>query len=81
MITRLEHEVAYQDLCALCAKHADKLSPLELLAIASNMLGKLLAMQDQRLTTVDKAKDIMIRNIELGNRQVIDQLMQSQGKA
>lgn len=81
MITRPEHEVAYQDVCALCSKHADKLNPLELLAVASNMLGKLLAMQDQRSTSVDRAKEVMIRNIELGNQQAVDQLMQSRGRA
>lgn len=29
-----EHEVAYQDLVALVSKHADKLSALDILAVA-----------------------------------------------
>lgn len=79
-IAKPEHEVAYQDLCALINKHADKMSPIELLAVASNMLGKLLAMQDQRVTTVDLAKETMVRNIEHGNRQAVEQLMKSDGR-
>lgn len=76
-----EHEVAYQDLCALMNKHADKISAIELLAVASNMLGKLLAMQDQRVTSVDLAKETMVRNIEQGNQQAVEQLMKSKGRA
>ncbi len=78
-LAKAEHEVAYQDLCALVNKHADKLTAIELLAVASNMLGKLLALQDQRTTSVDGAKEVMVRNIEHGNQQVIDQLMRAPG--
>lgn len=81
MLTRPEHEVAYQDLCKLVSKHADKLSALELLAVASNMIGKLIAMQDQRTVTRDKALDVLIKNLELGNVQVLDQLKGSKGAA
>jgi len=79
-LAKEEHEVAYQDLCKLVSKHAEKLSAIELLAIASNMLGKLLAMQDQRVTSVEAAKECMILNIERGNQQVIEQLGQSKGR-
>lgn len=81
MLTRPEHEVAYQDLCKLVSKHADKLSAIELLAVASNMIGKLIAMQDQRTVTRDKALDVLIKNLELGNVQVLDQLKGSKGTA
>ncbi len=67
--------------CKLVSKHADELSAIEMLAIASNMVGKLLAMQDQRVTSVDLAKETMVRNIEEGNKQVVEQLMASQGRA
>jgi hypothetical protein len=69
-----EHEVAYKDLCALVSKHADKLTALELLAIAANMVGKLIAMQDQRKITPDQALQMVGQNIEMGNQQVIEQL-------
>ena len=72
-ITRPEHEVAYQDLCKLMAKHSS-LTPLEMLAIAANMLGKLVAMQDQRITTPAMAMEVVAKNIEHGNQMVLDQL-------
>lgn len=75
------HEVAYQDICQLVNKHASQLSAIELLAVAANMLGKLLALQDQRTTTSEMAMEVVARNIETGNQQAIDQLMQSKGRA
>lgn len=47
MKAKPEHEVAYQDLAKLIRKHADKVTSLELLAIGANMIGKLVALQDQ----------------------------------
>ena len=78
-IAKPEHEVAYQDLCQLINRHASKLTPLELLAIASNMLGKLIALQDQRTTSQSMAMEVVTQNIEHGNKQVLDQLIQSKG--
>lgn len=80
-LAKPEHEVAYQDLCALIRKHADKLSAIELLAVASNMLGKLVAMQDQRTTTPSEAMEVVAQNLEHGNAQVLEQLAQSKGRA
>lgn len=79
MMTRPEHEVAYQDLVALVRKHAAKLSAVELLAVAANMLGKLIAMQDQRKLTPDAAMKIVADNIEAGNAQVLEQLASTSG--
>jgi hypothetical protein len=76
-----EHEIAYQDLVALVNKHAGKLSALELLAIASNMVGKLVAMQDQRSVTPAMAMETVAQNIESGNQQVLAQLAQTRGSA
>lgn len=81
MKTRPEHEVAYQDIIKLVAKHADKLSSVELLAIASNMLGKLIAAQDQRQLTPEEVMDIVSVNIEIGNQQALEQLKKSMGSA
>lgn len=80
-LAKPEHEIAYQDLVALVSKHADKLTALELLAVASNMLGKMVAMQDQRKITPDMAMRVVAANIEHGNKELLDQLSQSQGSA
>lgn len=74
---RPEHEVAYQDLCQLVNKHAGKLTAIELLAVAANMVGKIVAMQDQRTTTPEMAMKVVSENIEFGNRTVIELLANS----
>lgn len=76
-----KHEVLYQDLCKLCSNHAEKLSAQELLAVAANMLGKLIAMQDQRTMSPALAMEIVAKNIECGNQQVLAQLLKSDGNA
>jgi hypothetical protein len=80
-LAKPEHEVAYQDLCALVNKHAHSLSAIELLAVAANMIGKLVAMQDQRTITPDKAMRVVAENLEHGNQQVLKELTSSRGSA
>jgi hypothetical protein len=80
-LAKPEHEAAYQDICKLVSKHADKLSAQELLAVAANMLGKLVAMQDQRVMSPAMAMEIVVQNLEHGNKTVIDQLANSKGGA
>jgi hypothetical protein len=79
-VAKPEHEVAYQELNELVKRHAGHLTPIEILAIAANMVGKIIAMQDQRTTTTDMAMEIVKANIEMGNQQVLAQLEQSQGR-
>lgn len=83
MLAKPEHEIAFQDLNALLKKHADEhgLSSLEMLAIASNLVGKLVALQDQRTVTPAVAMKVVTMNLEEGNRQAIEAVMQSQGQA
>ena len=78
-IAQPKHEVLYQELVDLLKKHADELDSLEMLAIAANMLGKLVAMQDQRKVTSDMGMEVVGKNIELGNRQVLKQLANTKG--
>jgi hypothetical protein len=80
-VAKPEHEIAYQDIVALVRKHGEHLSSVEMLAIAANMLGKLLAYQDQRHLTSDAAMEIVIQNIQQGNQQAIAEVMKSQGTA
>jgi sulfur transfer protein SufE len=76
-----EHEVLYQDLAKLLGRHGDKVTAEEMLAIGANMLGKLLAYQDQRTMTRERGLEIIIQNIELGNQQAIAEVMNSKGRA
>ncbi|MCK1430870.1 hypothetical protein [Bradyrhizobium sp. 87] len=76
-----EHEVLYQDLAKMLGRHGDKVTAEEMLAIGANMLGKLLAYQDQRTMTRERGLEIIIQNIELGNQQAIAEVMNSRGRA
>ncbi len=73
-----EHEILYLDICQMLSKHGD-LPARELLAVAANLVGKLVAMQDQRTMTPAEAMEIVAMNIEHGNKQVLDQLAASRG--
>lgn len=73
------HEVVYQELVALVNRHAADLSAIEILAIAGNLVGKLIAMQDQRITTPEVAMETVILNLEHGNQQAIDAIEQTKG--
>jgi hypothetical protein len=76
-----EHEVAYNDLTELLRKHAGHVSAIEMLAIAANLVGKLVALQDQRKVTPAMALKIVGMNVEVGNLQAIEQLSKSVGNA
>lgn len=80
-LAKPEHEVAYQDVCALISKHAETLTPLELLAIAGNMIGKLIALQDQRVTSKNLAMRTLMANLEHGNGQAVAQVENTKGSA
>lgn len=74
VLARPEHEVAYQDLVTLLRKHSEKISAEEMLGIAANLVGKLIAMQDQRTMTRDRALAIVSANLEAGNAMVLDEI-------
>jgi hypothetical protein len=81
MLGTPQHEALYQDLIALMRKYGtDGMTSIEMLAVSANMTGKVLAMQDQRITTVEKAMKVVLRNIELGNQQVIESLRNGPAK-
>ena len=80
-LAKPEREVAYHDICKLVSKHSAKLSAQELLAVAANMLGKLVAMQDQRTMSPSLAMEIVAQNLEHGNKMVLEQLTNSKGRA
>lgn len=75
-----QHEVAYQDICTLIAKHKE-LPAIEILAIAANMVGKLVALQDQRSVTPAMAMEIVAKNLECGNEQALAEVLNSKGRA
>jgi len=80
-LAKPEHEIAYQDILNLMNKHKDKVNAIELLAIASNVVGKLTALQDQRQYTSAQVLEVVAKNVERGNAQILAGLMETKGSA
>lgn len=78
-LATVDHEALYQDLVAILAKHAGSLSAVEMMAVAANMVGKMVALQDQRTLTPAQAMTIVAENIQHGNRQAIEGLRTQNG--
>ena len=63
------HEAFYQEVCVVLKKYEDQgTQPIELLAMMSNLIGKQMALLDQRQFTADEAMQVVCSNLELGNR-------------
>lgn len=73
-------EAAHADFVALFKKHAAHLDSTVLLSLQANLLGKTLAMQDQR-RPVDVYFALIATNIELGNKEMLEELLASKGNA
>lgn len=69
-----QHQRVHQDLTALLKKH-ENLTALEMLAVASQFVGQLLALQDQRLMSGEEYINVITRNIEIGNAGAIETFM------
>lgn len=65
------HEALYAELCVLLEKYGGGMSAEEILALASNLVGKLIAMQDRAAMSPERAREIVILNLEEGNRQAV----------
>lgn len=72
-------ESAYQAMLAALKPYADTLGPAGMLAVAANLVGKLIAMQDQRTMTPAMAIELVVQNIESANQSVIDHFVKSPG--
>lgn len=73
------HHVAYQEIVTLVTRNADKMTAEEMLAVAANLVGKLIAMCDQRTMTAERAYDIVRENIECGNQEAIESFIAMPG--
>lgn len=62
---------------ALIQKEATDMPAEEILALLSYTVGQLIAFQDQRRFTPDMAMAIVQANIEAGNRQAMEGVLQA----
>lgn len=70
----VNHQNFYQDFLQLLKKHTGHLDGSEMLALSSQATGALLAMQDRNKYTPETAMKIVQKNLEKGNRNVVDGL-------
>jgi len=75
------HKLVHNELAELLDRHAGELPALEVLAIAANMVGQLVAMQDQRTMPKERALEIVAENVENGNRFALAALDKPRGSA
>jgi hypothetical protein len=80
VIPQPKHLDFMNDLKAALGRHAH-LSPPEMLAIASQFVGNLIALQDQTTMSPDRAMQIVAGNIAIGNQAAIEGLMPPAGSA
>jgi hypothetical protein len=73
------HQRFNQELIALLRKYTGELTAEEVLAIVSQLLGKVAAMQDCRTATAEKVMQTIMNNIEIGNHEAVEELLGEPG--
>lgn len=76
-----KHKAFNDDVKAVLRKYQDQLTAEEMLALASHLVGVLLALQNQHTMTKEQAIEIMQSNIEAGNQEAMIPLLNSKGNA
>lgn len=75
------HQNFRNDAVELLRKHGAHLHSDEMLALAAHLCGQVMAMQDQHKMTKEMAIQLVIDNIECGNKEVIASLDKTEGSA
>lgn len=71
----------HADIAALCKRHLTPDTSERVLAVAAQVVGQVLAMQDQRKFTSEMAMQIVIENIQVGNRHALEEIQNTKGNA
>jgi hypothetical protein len=66
---------------ALLKKHGGALPADHMLAMAAHMVGQIVALQDQRTMSRERALEIVTHNIEVVNAEVVASLDNTRGSA
>lgn len=70
-IPNSDHLAFMDDAKALLRKY-EHLNAMQLLAIASQLVGNLIALQDQTKVTPNMAMEVVSKNLEIGNATAIE---------
>lgn len=76
-----EEQQKFFDATIELLRQFEHLPPEQMLALACNLVGKLIALQDQTKHTNAMIMQLVTDNIELGNQQALEDLLNSQGNA
>ena len=68
------HEQCRDAIIRAMEPFAEKIGPVGMLAVASTVVGQLIAMQDQRTMTPEMAMNLVCKNMEEANKAVVDGL-------
>lgn len=71
---RDKHFMLRQELVSVLCRHQETLCAAELLAVSSQLVGNLIALQDETSMSPDLAMEIVLQNIEEGNRAAVADL-------
>lgn len=73
------HEHLRLALCAVIRRKAPDMPAEEILAIFCQLVGQLVALQDQRRFTSDAVMALVSANIQMGNQHAVDTLLNAPG--
>lgn len=76
-----QHTAFRNALVNVYREHGKGLDAQEMLALAAQLVGQLLAIQDQRRVSVEMCMEMISANIEAGNAQAIAELQKTGGNA
>jgi hypothetical protein len=68
------HQALKADLDEVMRKHGEHLTAQEILAVAAQVVGMVVAYQDATKMTTESCMEIVLRNIEIGNHVAIESM-------
>lgn len=69
------HKAVMDDLKAVLTRHQNSVNGYEMLALVSQLVGQLLALQDQTARSADAYLATVSKNIELGNAETVEAML------
>ena len=73
------HEALRRDMLGLLRKHSATVDAVETLALAAHVVGQIMALQDQFKYTPQQLTNLVVKNIEEGNRRTIEDFINAEG--
>lgn len=77
--TTIYHKELNADLLAMLKLHQETLSPMEMVAITSHLVGVIIAMLDPREVASGLAMQVVQSNLEAGNLEAVNALLNTKG--